>query len=314
MRCPKCHYISFGSAERCRNCGYELALAADVKPVDLPIHNPDEPVGPLSDFVLTERPSASADAPPNERESSPRRAGASRLDLPLFADRAPSGDDDAPLVSPSAVPRPPLSVRRAPPAIVKSRQDRLPADDDVEPDGSRRIGVDTNHAEADGRQSTSFFRSESDLAAAREASHTFTTAPIFARLLAGLVDVIILAGIDLAVLYFTLRVLELSFAELQLLPPVPLAVFLLLLDGGYVASFTAAGGQTIGKMIAGIRVVAQPTPDDDATRVGFGAAVLRATAYIVSLLPAGLGFVPILFDPDGRSLHDRLANTRVVKA
>jgi uncharacterized RDD family membrane protein YckC len=37
-------------------------------------------------------------------------------------------------------------------------------------------------------------------------------------------------------------------------------------------------------------------------------------AYAISLLPAGLGFVPILFSPDGRALHDRLSDTRVIKA
>ena len=29
MRCPKCHYISFGSTDRCRNCGYECRLAVE---------------------------------------------------------------------------------------------------------------------------------------------------------------------------------------------------------------------------------------------------------------------------------------------
>jgi hypothetical protein len=48
--------------------------------------------------------------------------------------------------------------------------------------------------------------------------------------------------------------------------------------------------------------------------VTVGAAVLRATAYLISLLPAGLGFAAILFDSDGRALHDRLAETRVVRA
>ena len=38
-----------------------------------------------------------------------------------------------------------------------------------------------------------------------------------------------------------------------------------------------------------------------------GAAVLRATASLVSMLPAGLGFAAILFDSDRRALHDRLA-------
>jgi uncharacterized RDD family membrane protein YckC len=49
-------------------------------------------------------------------------------------------------------------------------------------------------------------------------------------------------------------------------------------------------------------------------RVPFATAVVRAVTYAVSLLPAGLGFLPILFSPDGRALHDRLADTRVIRA
>ena len=48
--------------------------------------------------------------------------------------------------------------------------------------------------------------------------------------------------------------------------------------------------------------------------VTMGASVLRVSAYLASLLPVGLGFAAILFDSDGRALHDRLAETRVVKA
>ncbi len=130
---------------------------------------------------------------------------------------------------------------------------------------------------------------------------------------------LILGAIDAAILYFTLRVVDLPLANIWSLPPVPFGVFLLLLNGGYLAIFTAAGGQTIGKMLAGIRVVADRPADDFESdhvglRISLGASVLRATAYLASLLPAGLGFAAILFDPEGRALHDRLAETRVVKA
>ena len=72
-------------------------------------------------------------------------------------------------------------------------------------------------------------------------------------------------------------------------------------------------------MIAGIRVVADPPTDGIPADyleggVTMGASVLRASAYLASLLPVGLGFAAILFDSDGRALHDRLAETRVVKA
>ncbi len=60
--------------------------------------------------------------------------------------------------------------------------------------------------------------------------------------------------LDGVVLYFTLQMCGLGLSQLALLPKTPLAGFLLLLNGGYLAAFTA-GGQTIGKMAVGLRVV-----------------------------------------------------------
>ena len=84
---------------------------------------------------------------------------------------------------------------------------------------------------------------------------------------------------------------------------------------GRVRCFTAATGQTIGKMAAGIRVVGTSPADVIHDRVTFGRAVLRTAGYFASLLPAGLGFLPAFVGPrDHRALHDRLAETRVVRA
>ena len=146
------------------------------------------------------------------------------------------------------------------------------------------------------------------------------SAPVFSRALAGLVDLLVLGAIDAAILYSRCASQTCRSRNVWSLPPVPLGVFLLLLNGGYLAIFTTAGGQTIGKMLAGIRVVADRPADGSRVRpcrgcvISLGASVLRATAYLASLLPAGLGFAAILFDSDGRALHDRLAETRVVKA
>jgi uncharacterized RDD family membrane protein YckC len=325
MRCPKCHYISFGSGDRCRNCGYEFSLAPDAGPIDLPIQDGDDPIGPMGDLQLRDRPSSSA---VREPASEARRiAGASRLDLPLFSDRPPA--DDAPLITSPSPPRPPLSVRRAQPALPKPRPElMLPEieDDEAESstDAAGAYGIQGDISAAAQREQ--LLRRRPDAAGGASAVRRPpveeaepVVAPVFARLCAGVIDITILLGIDAAILYFTLGVLELPVAEVWSLPPVPLAVFLLLLNGGYLAIFTAAGGQTIGKMIAGIRVVAE-RPDDDqgfdryTPRVSMGAAVLRAAAYLVSLMPAGLGFAAIVFDAEGRALHDRLAETRVIKA
>ena len=113
-------------------------------------------------------------------------------------------------------------------------------------------------------------------------------------------------------LHFTLQILRLEYADVLALPAAPFISFLLILNGSYAAGFTAAGGQSIGKMATGIKVV----PDDPhawTDRVPFGQAVVRAASYLVSALPAGLGFVPALIGADKRALHDRLAHTRVVR-
>jgi uncharacterized RDD family membrane protein YckC len=311
MRCPKCRYISFGTATRCRNCGYDLSLSEEAPAFDLPIQSGNEPIGPMKDLPL------SLAAPGNDRPPVPAagreepgaaaRAAVSRFDLPLFA-------DDAPLVSPGAVPRPPLSVRRGAPVLARPRQDPTPAPaDDDEPE----FVLDEPVAIAAPAASRPVIRPRRDaervVDGQPDAAASVPAAPVFRRLLAGVIDVAILGAIDAAVVYFTLRVLGLQVEHLPLLPKIPLGAFLLLLNGGYFVLFTAACGQTIGKMTSGVRVVMHDG-EGHGGRVGFGTAVVRAAAYLASLLPAGLGFAPIVFSPDGRTIHDRLADTRVVRA
>ena len=67
------------------------------------------------------------------------------------------------------------------------------------------------------------------------------------RLVAGSVDMIILAGINAAIVYFTLRLASLPVAETSELPAGPLLAFLALFDVGYLVVLTAFGGQTIGR-------------------------------------------------------------------
>ena len=138
-------------------------------------------------------------------------------------------------------------------------------------------------------------------------------APTGARVIGGAIDLLLMAGIDLAVLDRTLWLTELTFDNVDLIPKAPFLVFLALLNGGYLTAFTVAGGQTIGKMIAGTRVA---TSDEHAAtdRVTLAQAALRSVGYFISLLPAGLGMVPALVGPDRRGFHDWLAHTRVVKA
>ena len=126
--------------------------------------------------------------------------------------------------------------------------------------------------------------------------------------MAGIVDVSLLLAVDSIVLYFTLRLCGLVPAQTFQLPLLPLTAFFLLLNGGYFVAFTAVGGQSIGKMALGIKVIAE----DDGS-VPIGRATVRTLAYLVSALPLGAGFLPGVMSADRLALHDRLAHTRVVR-
>jgi uncharacterized RDD family membrane protein YckC len=321
MRCPKCHYISFDSSTRCRNCGYEFSLAPVADEIELPIQTGNEAIGPLTDFSLehSRAPNSSGSELSNPSASelsalrSAARTGPDRKeamgapDLPLFKDRGLAAD--APFVTSPAVPRAPLSVRRASPPMARSRP-RATVDEPV---------LNLEMPDLPARTTPGVRISPSVPTAEREDVVGAHQPPLQAaaagrRLLAASIDSLLLASINASVLYFTLKVSGLVFAEIGVVPAIPLAAYLLLLDGGYYVAFTATGGQTMGKMAAGIKVVPVESTGDENDRVSLGQAVLRAAASVVSVLPAGLGFLPALVGADRRALHDWLAATRVVKA
>jgi uncharacterized RDD family membrane protein YckC len=285
MRCPKCSYLSYDDVERCRNCGYDFALATTPREPEAPV-----PVDPTHEPRTWEptrrRRPVSMDTPP------PAEGGP--LDLPLFEE--PSAPEPPPVVIPPA--GPPLSVRRKveisrPPARVD------PMLDSVEPPASPAFDWPDEVTTP----------ATPNFDAALAPSEVDAGEWLGARIKAGLIDAVVLGSIDLVVLWLTLRVAGVSLAEWRLLPLVPLGGFLFLLDTAYLVTFTAASGQTIGKMLCGVRVVY-----GEHGRVPFGHAVLRSVAVLLCVIPAGLGLLPVFMDPERRGAHDRLAGTRVVPA
>jgi uncharacterized RDD family membrane protein YckC len=67
-------------------------------------------------------------------------------------------------------------------------------------------------------------------------------------------------------------------------------------------------GRTLGKRLAGIRVVSL-----DHERIGFWHSMERALAYGASALEAGFGFFQYFLDRNRRTVHDRIAETIVVR-
>ncbi|RPJ82109.1 MAG: RDD family protein [Acidobacteria bacterium] len=294
MKCPKCDYIGFEQSERCRNCGYDFSLSNQQLTADLSLRG-DETAAPLGDFDLGDgRQRPARRAPGSLGDHDPERdfdpgldKAPSSPDLPLFGD---SLAESIPLVTASH-PTPPLSVRRSAPSVARVRGRATPRSVEPQPDLVFGSTDENDRNEAPVVQRPGEMRA----------------APTATRAAAGVLDFLLLAAIDLVVVYFTLRVCRLAPSDFARLPIAPMAAFLLLLNGGYLAMLTAAGGQTIGKMAFGLRVVG---PEEETPTTG--RAVLRTLALLLSAIPAGLGLASILVDRDRRGLHDHLADTRVV--
>lgn len=289
MRCPKCSYLSYDDMERCRNCGYDFSLAAAPREADTPA--PEAPPRATRAWEPSRRRRPLALDP-----SAPPDAA---LDLPLFEE--PAVPEPPPVVIPP--PGPPLAVRRkVEPTRTPARLDPMPAVDEelpaVESSPAFDWPVEEPTVEA-APPRTADSRLER-AAAADEGDH------LGARMRAGAIDAAILIAIDIVVVWLTLRVAGLESGEWRLIPLVPLAGFLFLLDVAYQVTFVAASGQTIGKMLTNLRVTAH-----DGGRVPFGHAVVRGVALVLCAVPLGLGLLPLFLDPERRGAHDRLAGTRV---
>ena len=70
----------------------------------------------------------------------------------------------------------------------------------------------------------------------------------------------------------------------------------------------SASGQTLGKRAAGIRVIDYETGGS----IGFGRAVVRYFARILSALPCLLGYFWMLWDKEKQTWHDKIVGDVVV--
>jgi len=83
-------------------------------------------------------------------------------------------------------------------------------------------------------------------------------------------------------------------------------LFTLLFTLVYATALHSLAGQTVGKMVTGIRVVGV-----DGELLGPGAAFLRWVATLASAVPFMMGFVMAGLRGDKRALHDLIAGSRV---
>jgi uncharacterized RDD family membrane protein YckC len=127
------------------------------------------------------------------------------------------------------------------------------------------------------------------------------------RARAGAVDALLFLGLAAVVVYFTGRAARVDLGVLAASWEW-LAAYLGLLALFYAGYFTGTTGQTPGKLVTGLRVVGS-----SGRPPGYPRAAARALVGLLGTGLAGLGLLPMAFDPAGRTLHDRLFRTRVVR-
>jgi uncharacterized RDD family membrane protein YckC len=333
MKCPKCSYLGFETGDRCRNCGYDFSLlnAVEAPDIDVPLRSPDQfaagspgwaddlhrsmapgravaipqtPSDPLAamplDTIAVAPPRAPSDV---AAAGEPRRApfGAGAPSLPLFQ---PAGAEDEPLIKVPASPRPPLAVRRTPDRPRRSAPKPVRRFAEAAPVMPVAFDAPLQFADEPRTVATSH---DQPRAPRRAAAVPAIASGATRRLAAAVIDHGILLAVDAIVVYFTIKMAALTLTDWRMLPPVPLAAFLVLLKLAYFCTFTLVGGQTIGKMAMRIRVIA-----DDGSSLEPGRAIQRTVVGAVSLLAVGAGVVHLLVASDRRGLHDRMARTRVV--
>jgi len=321
MRCTKCHYLSFEPEARCRNCGHDLSM--DENP---PCDSAESVQG--SRAADSPRAATAVLTPPRAAAVSRAHAAVATGELPLFMRAMPGGSDDdgaeepEPLVKVPARPRVPVSVRRSTPDPARLRA-KYGLPETPEPDLLSNILPDALDKTA------SLHDDQSDLADFPLISSTtmpWPTEPTperlpagwqppvggLTRLAAAAIDAALLGAIAGGVVYCTLRLTGLSMADVSLLPVLPLAGLFLMLVVGYLLMFTAASGQTVGKMAMKIRVVGTSPQAVINDRITMSQAAVRALAALPSVLICGAGFVPALVGA-GLAAHDRIAHTRVVR-
>jgi uncharacterized RDD family membrane protein YckC len=319
MKCPKCGYLGFEHVERCRNCGYDFSLTSSSPGPgpELPLRVDTRSIHPLDDLSLIDEAMASTssrapgtgpdlervfgapDVMPQPKAPAYASPTGRREELPLFGPPIP---DDEPLITKASPPRQPLAVRRATLDVARGRPEQMRAP-------TLDLILDLGEPAAELIPATPSKDDSWSGGDGEPAGRGAPDAAVGARLLAVVIDLLILAIVDAAVIYFTMQICGVGLEDLGILPKGPLLAFLFVQNGGYLVAFTA-GGQTLGKMVSGIRVV---TAGEDAP-LDLGHAFLRTSMWLLLAVPAGLGFLTALLSRDRRGLHDRFAGTRVVRA
>jgi uncharacterized RDD family membrane protein YckC len=140
-----------------------------------------------------------------------------------------------------------------------------------------------------------------------EGGEPVVCAGFVSRLIAGAIDIIVIAAVLTGANWFLTTAEELMRPWSQTDLSAALVAAAPVIVVAYFVVLWRLTGQTVGKRLLGLRVVAI-----DGGRITVGRAIVRVAGYVVSAVPLYAGYLQILFDPQRRALHDRLSRTAVI--
>jgi len=142
---------------------------------------------------------------------------------------------------------------------------------------------------------------------------TLPKAGFWIRMIAAIVDSVLVTVVEVALGLL----LGLATAHLgggpdglgQRMITIVIWLFGTVLTVAYYVFFTGYCGQTPGKMALRIKVIRT-----NGTEIGYGKAALREVlGKFVSAILLGIGYLMVAFDPQKQGLHDKIADTYVIK-
>jgi uncharacterized RDD family membrane protein YckC len=245
--------------------------------------------------------------------------GAAVIDLRIVPPNVPS-DRTALLAADALPPQPPAAAPAPPPGAVPELA--APFVSAVAPRELADLSIQMSASQAPPRPASlervAAFR-ERRAPALNEGPRN--AANPFARLLAALVDAVILTAINL-LLFVPVFLIDYFRTELQPRDAAPdwafrgvtaLSILLAALANAlYVVGGWAWRGRTPGKSVLGLTVVKRG--EIGGRGIGWMAALIRAVVLVLAGLPLGLGWVWAFFDKEKRAFHDLAAGTWVVRS
>lgn len=312
MSCPSCGALVPAGRQSCPSCGSLIAPPTEGALAPEPASQPPSKTEPLRQIpALQKREKATWKDEVRERVRHRRRRRHSGEGdgLPLFEE--PSSPPPADEAQPQPAPE---SRDWSLDGDAESRSDEdLPLRHaDPEPDGREDEGIES--PTPSGQVLRGAFEQEEpetdewSLGGAPVAERPPVERPAYPgeRAQAAAIDAAFLCALSAVVVYFASRRAGVPVAALKPVWPY-LAAYLAFLGLFYASYFTGATGQTLGKLVKGLRVA-----DRSGAPPSYSRAALRAALGAVGIALALLGLVPMLFDPARRALHDRVFKTRVV--